>query len=100
MDRLVQGCFEHYPNLKPLDSSLANICRLLDGPAGFYDVLSKRTSEGEYETMGYMGYAVVGFYAHLAAPANSQKLTEWPKADYEVSFEVLLSHPEEKADMI
>ncbi|KAI9632791.1 P-loop containing nucleoside triphosphate hydrolase protein [Dioszegia hungarica] len=83
MDRLVQGCFEHYPNLKPLDGSLANVSKLLDGPLGFYDTLSKRVGEGEYEIMGYMAYAITGFHAHLAAPANSTRLTEWPKADYE-----------------
>lgn len=85
LDRLVQGAFEHYPNLKPIDGSWANYCRLLDGPLHFYDAANKRVGEGgEYEMMGYMGFSVVSWYGHLAAPANTTRAVEWPKADYEV----------------
>jgi chromosome transmission fidelity protein 18 len=84
LDKVVQGCFEHYPNLKPLDASLNNVNKMMDW-LGYYDRLSGRIGEGmEFELMGYLGYAVVPWYSHFAAPANSSKPTEWPKADYEV----------------
>ena len=83
------GAFEHYPHLKPLDGSWANYCRLLDGPLYFYDTASKRIGEGgEWETMAYTTYSVVSWYG-LAAPANTTRAVEWPKADYEVSFWVV-----------
>ncbi|OCF36301.1 hypothetical protein I316_02176 [Kwoniella heveanensis BCC8398] len=82
-DKLVQGCFEHYPNLKPLDASLTNLNKIHDW-LGYYDRLSNKVSESqEWELMGYMPYAVTAWYAHMAAPANNTKPTEWPKADYE-----------------
>ena len=85
-DRVVQGCFEHYPNLKPLDASFTNICRLHDWVA-YYDRLSGRVSEHmEFELMNYMPYAVVPWYSHFAAPSNATRPAEWPKADYEVSY--------------
>lgn len=83
-DRLVQGCFEHYTNLKPLDASFGNICRLHDWVA-YYDCLAGRVAESmEFELMSYMPYAIVPWYSHFAAPANATRPAEWPKADYEV----------------
>jgi hypothetical protein len=49
--------------------------------------LSNRIGEGEYELMPYQPFAVVPWYAHMAAPGNTTKPAEWPKADYEVSLE-------------
>lgn len=84
-DRLVQGLFEHYPNLKPLDASLQNVCKMHDW-VQYYDRLHGRISENqEFELMGYVSYAIVPWYSHMAAPANTTKPTEWPKMDYEVS---------------
>ncbi|WVQ93642.1 hypothetical protein IAU59_000718 [Kwoniella sp. CBS 9459] len=92
-DKLVQGCFEHYPNLKPLDASLANLCKVHDW-LGFYDRLSNKVSESqEWELMGYMPYAVTAWYSHMAAPANNSKPTEWPKADYE-SYQARMANEE------
>lgn len=86
VDKLLMGAFEHYPHLKPLDGSWANYCRLLDGPLYFYDTASKRIGEGgEWEMMAYTTYSVVSWYG-LAAPANTTRAVEWPKADYEVSL--------------
>lgn len=83
-DRLVQGCFEHYPNLKPLDPSFRNICRLHDWVA-YYDRLSGKVAENmEFELMAYLPYAIVPWHSHFAAPGNASRPTEWPKADYEV----------------
>jgi chromosome transmission fidelity protein 18 len=83
-DRVVQGCFEHYPNLKPLDASFGNICRLHDW-VSYYDRLAGRVSENmEFELMSYMPYAIVPWYTHFASPANAARPAEWPKADYEV----------------
>ncbi|WWC68500.1 uncharacterized protein I206_102429 [Kwoniella pini CBS 10737] len=82
-DKVVQGLFEHYPNVKPLDASLGNLCKVHDW-LGYYDHLSTRVSESqEWDLMGYMPYAITAWYHHLAAPANNSKPTEWPKADYE-----------------
>jgi hypothetical protein len=78
------GCFEHYPNLKPLDASLKNVGRLHDW-LYFYDRLNYRvSSEQEFELLGYVPYAVVPWHHHMAAPVNSQSPVEYPKADYEV----------------
>ena len=88
----MQGAFEHYPNLKPIDGSWSNYCRLLDGPLHFYDAANKRISEGgEYEMMGYMGYSVASWYG-LAGAANTTRAVEWPKADYEVSQSIGINH--------
>ncbi|KAK6907495.1 hypothetical protein I203_101489 [Kwoniella mangroviensis CBS 8507] len=82
-DKVIQGLFEHYPNLKPLDASLGNLCKVHDW-LGYYDRLSQRVSESqEWDLMSYMPYAITPWYSHLAAPANNAKPTEWPKADYE-----------------
>ncbi|WWC60447.1 uncharacterized protein I303_103019 [Kwoniella dejecticola CBS 10117] len=82
-DKIVQGLFEHYPNVKPLDASLGNLCKVHDW-LGYYDRLSSKVSESqEWDLMGYMPYAITAWYHHLAAPANNAKPTEWPKADYE-----------------
>lgn len=83
-DRVVQGLFEHYPNLKPLDASLQNVCKVHDW-LGYYDRLQGRVSENqEFELLGYVPYAIVPWHSHFAAPANTAKPTEWPKQDYEV----------------
>lgn len=80
---LTAGCFEHYPNLKPIDGSLGNVSRM-HGWLGFYDRLSTLVNERqEYELMAYLPYAVVPWYSRFAAPANSARQAEWPKADYE-----------------
>ncbi|TXT07460.1 hypothetical protein VHUM_03180 [Vanrija humicola] len=92
-DRLVQGCFEHYPNLKPLDPSFRNICRLHDWVA-YYDRLSGKVAENmEFELMAYLPYAVVPWHSHFAAPGNASRPTEWPKADYE-SYQARLANEE------
>ena len=39
----------------------------------------------EWDLMGYMPFAIVPWFTHMASPANSAKPTEWPKADYEAS---------------
>lgn len=88
-DKLVQGLFEHYPNLKPLDASLGNVCKVHDW-VEYYDRIHGQISENQsFELMGYLSYAIVPWYSHMAAPANTAKKTEWPKADYEVSQIVL-----------
>jgi chromosome transmission fidelity protein 18 len=80
----IEGCFEHYPNLKPIDGSLGNVSRMHHW-LGFYDRMSSLVNERqEYELMAYLPYAVVPWHSHFAAPANSARPTEWPKADYEV----------------
>ena len=83
-DKVVQGMFEHYPNLKPIDASLENLNKLHDW-VEYYDRISTKINETqEYELMAYLPYAVVPWYNHMAAPANNARPTEWPKADYEV----------------
>ncbi|WRT65827.1 uncharacterized protein IL334_002777 [Kwoniella shivajii] len=97
-DKVVQGLFEHYPNLKPLDSSLPNVCKVHDW-LGYYDRLSSRVSESqEWDLMGYMPYAITAWYSHLAAPANNTKPTEWPKADYE-SYQARIANEEISTSM-
>jgi chromosome transmission fidelity protein 18 len=84
-DKVVQGCFEHYTHLKPLDTSFANICRLHDW-VGYFDHLSNHIGQNmEFELMAYLPYAIVPWYSHFAAPSNAKRPIEWPKADYEAS---------------
>lgn len=78
------GCFEHYPNLKPIDTSLNNINKIHNW-VHFFDVLSGRVGRSqEFELMAYMPYGVVPWHPHMGSPANMDKPTEFPKADYEV----------------
>ncbi|KAK4688524.1 chromosome transmission fidelity protein 18, partial [Tremellales sp. Uapishka_1] len=82
-DKVVQGLFEHYPNLKPLDATLSNVNKMLDW-LEYYDRISTKVNENQdYELMAYLPYSMVPWYSHFAAPANNAKPTEWPKADYE-----------------
>jgi chromosome transmission fidelity protein 18 len=78
------GCFEHYPNLKPMDQSLTNLNKVHDW-LHFYDQLHHRVvSTQEWELMAYTPYAIVPWHPHLASPANVERPVEYPKADYEV----------------
>jgi hypothetical protein len=90
-DKVLQGLWEHYPNLLPNDKSLGNVDKLHDWVM-FYDRLAGRVGESqEWELMGFMSYAVVPWYTHMASPANNTKHVEWPKSDYEVcSFFTLI----------
>ena len=84
-DKLLQGLWEHYPNLQPQDKGLPNLDKMHDW-ISFYDRLSGRVGETqEYELMGYMSYGIVPWYTHMASAANNTKHVEWPKSDYEVS---------------
>jgi chromosome transmission fidelity protein 18 len=84
-DKVLQGLWEHYPNLLPNDKSLGNVDRLHDWVM-FYDRLAGRVGESqEWELMGFMSYGIVPWYTHMASPANNTKHVEWPKSDYEVS---------------
>ena len=84
-DKLLQGLWEHYPNLQPQDKGLPNLDKVHDWVM-FYDRLAGRVGETqEYELMGYMSYGLVPWYTHMASPANNTKHVEWPKSDYEVS---------------
>lgn len=78
------GCFEHYPNLKPMDQSLTNLSKVHDW-LHFYDQLHHRVvTTQEWELMAYTAYAIVPWHSHLASPANFERPVEYPKADYEV----------------
>ncbi|WWD16374.1 hypothetical protein CI109_100800 [Kwoniella shandongensis] len=97
-DKVVQGCFEHYPNLKPMDASLGNLCKVHDW-LGYYDRLATKVGDSqEWELMGYMPYAITAWYSHLASPANNTKPTEWPKADYE-SYQARIANEEIATNM-
>ncbi|KAJ9125621.1 hypothetical protein QFC22_000583 [Naganishia vaughanmartiniae] len=82
-DKVVQGCFEHYPNLKPLDHSLANVSKAHEW-VHFYDRLHQRIlSSQEFELMAYTSYAIVPWHSHFASPANVERPVDFPKTDYE-----------------
>jgi chromosome transmission fidelity protein 18 len=77
------GCFEHYPNLKPIDASIKNVARIHDW-IHHYDRLHHRVGKfQEFELMGYMPYAVVPWHTHMAAAANTSRAVDFPKTDYE-----------------
>jgi len=77
------GCFEHYPNLKPIDASIKNVARIHDW-IHHYDRLHHRVGKfQEFELMGYMPYAVVPWHTHMAAAANTGRAVDFPKTDYE-----------------
>ncbi|KAH8082309.1 P-loop containing nucleoside triphosphate hydrolase protein [Filobasidium floriforme] len=83
VDRVMQGCFEHYPNLKPIDASIKNVARIHDW-IHHYDRLHHRVGKfQEFELMGYMPYAVVPWHTHMAAAANTSRAVDFPKTDYE-----------------
>ena len=83
---LSSGCFEHYPNLKPIDASIKNVARIHDW-IHHYDRLHHRVGKfQEFELMGYMPYAVVPWHTHMAAAANTGRAVDFPKTDYEAFF--------------
>ena len=89
-DKLLQGLWEHYPNLHPQDKGLPNLDKVHDWVM-FYDRLAGRVGETqEYELMGYMSYGIVPWYTHMSSAANNTKHVEWPKSDYEVNFPALI----------
>ena len=70
--------------MRATSNGAGNLNKLHDW-IGYYDRMMAKIDSGiEWDLLGYLPYAVVPWYAHMAAPANSAKPTEWPKADYEV----------------
>ncbi|OCH85001.1 P-loop containing nucleoside triphosphate hydrolase protein [Obba rivulosa] len=81
MDRVAQGCFEHYANLHQHD---ANFERYMKGQEWLsaYDIMSgEMRSEREYALMQYLSYPLVAFYP-LFQERGGPKV-ERPKADWE-----------------
>ncbi|WVQ77322.1 hypothetical protein IAR50_007006 [Cryptococcus sp. DSM 104548] len=82
-EKVVQGAFEHYPHLKPLDGTLGNVTKTLDWVA-FTDRLQGRIgSDQAWELMGYVPWSLGAWFPHMAAQANGAKPAEYPKADYD-----------------
>lgn len=82
-DKLMQGCFENYPNMSFHDTAMSKVVENGEWLA-FYDQLNNRVSSNfEYEVGGYMAYALVNFHRFFAGSVR-QKI-EYPRKDYEVT---------------
>ncbi|KAI1316192.1 hypothetical protein EDD11_010364 [Mortierella claussenii] len=80
-EKLMQGCFENYPNMIFHDVAMSKIIECGDWLA-FYDQLNaKITTNFEYEVGGYVAYALVNFHRFFAGSVR-QKI-EYPRTDYE-----------------
>lgn len=79
----LSGCFEHYPNLKPIDTSIKNLNRVHDWLAHYDGLQARVLRNQEFELMPYLSYAVVPWHSHMASMANAGRAVEYPKTDYE-----------------
>lgn len=83
-ERLLQGVFENYPELKMRDASLEGTCESLEWFSYTDQLQTKIYSLQNYELWSYIPYAFV--VAHFAfANTGFQKL-HYPSSAYEVSF--------------
>jgi chromosome transmission fidelity protein 18 len=80
-NRLLQGCFEHYPNLSFVDDGWWRIRSMLDWVAWGNELQDKAWSNGTFDLMGYVPWSFVKWNGLFANTVNS--LPEWPKVDYE-----------------
>ncbi|KZT09714.1 uncharacterized protein LAESUDRAFT_722683 [Laetiporus sulphureus 93-53] len=91
LDKIAQGCFEHYANLHRHD---ANFSRYLKANVWLtsYDMMSgEMRSEREYALLQYLPYMLVPFYP-LFQERGATKV-ERPKADWE-SYQVTKTNEE------
>ncbi|MBW0488588.1 hypothetical protein O181_028303 [Austropuccinia psidii MF-1] len=81
-ERIIQGCFEAYLNMKPPTDQWATYCQLHDW-LNFYDILeTKIWTDQAYQLSGYVPYSIAAWREFIASISN--KAPEYPKVDYEI----------------
>ncbi|CAH7672155.1 P-loop containing nucleoside triphosphate hydrolase protein [Phakopsora pachyrhizi] len=91
-DRIVQGCFEFYPSMKPPTDQWNTYERMYDY-LNFYDQLENKIWTNQaYELLGYVPYSIISW--RLLFGSQSNRTTDlYPKSDYE-NYQKRLSNEE------
>ncbi|CAG8606190.1 3080_t:CDS:10, partial [Paraglomus occultum] len=80
-DKLMQGCFENYPNMKFNDSNFSkrlDICEWLV----FYDEVNQRlNSRQQFELQPYLPYSLTAFHPLFAGSVKQD--IKYPRTDYQ-----------------
>ncbi|OZJ05720.1 hypothetical protein BZG36_01437 [Bifiguratus adelaidae] len=81
--KLIQGCFENYPQLEFRDYACEKLVLIGDW-LDFYERVDHRVSNLHiHELYGYLPYAIVNFHRFFAASIRQEHRMEFPKTDYE-----------------
>ncbi|CAO1622886.1 unnamed protein product [Jaminaea pallidilutea] len=80
-NRVLQGCFEHYPALSFVDDGWWRIRSVLGWVDWGLDLQDKAFGGGMFDLMGYVPWSFVKWHTLFANTVNA--LPEWPKVDYE-----------------
>lgn len=80
-NRVLQGCFEHYPNLNFIDDGWWRIKNILTWIDWGSEMQDKAFSNGLFDLMGYVPWGFVKWNLLFANTVNT--LPEWPRVDYE-----------------
>ncbi|CDZ98631.1 DNA replication checkpoint protein CHL12/CTF18 [Phaffia rhodozyma] len=77
-ERVMQGCFEHYPNLKWQDTEFTKVNAMHDW-VHFFDRLSNDIGSNQnWELMGYLPYSLVPWFTNFASHANASNPVRKP----------------------
>ncbi|CAO1634597.1 unnamed protein product [Parajaminaea phylloscopi] len=79
--KLLQGCFEHYPNLHFVDDGWWRIRSVLGWADWGVSMQDRAFASSSFDLMSYVPYSFVKWHSLFANTVNP--LPEWPKADYE-----------------
>lgn len=80
-NRILQGCFEHYPNLHFIDDGWWRIRSILTWMDWGSEMQDRAFSNGLFDLMGYVPWSFVKWNTLFANTVNT--LPEWPRVEYE-----------------
>lgn len=80
-NRVLQGCFEHYPNLSFIDDGWWRIRSILTWMDWGNEMQDRAFSNGLFDLMGYVPWSFVKWNTLFANTVNT--LPEWPRVEYE-----------------
>lgn len=84
IDRIMQGCFESYPNMKFHDVALQKFCQISEW-LDFYDTIDQRVNSNfEYGLSKYLPYPIVSFHRLFAGSSSQDHVVQYPRVQYEV----------------
>lgn len=88
-EKIAQGVFENYPNMKYKNSNMADTCLSLEW-FSFNDIINKEIySTQNYSLASYLGYACVVW--HFTFGNRTWQKLQYPSAGYEVSLRISYS---------
>ena len=87
LERIAQGCFEHYANLHRHDATFARYKKANEWLVAFDVLSSAMRTEREYAVQPYLSYSLVPFFPLFQERGGLR--VERPKAEWEVGLSML-----------